>query len=271
MNIHSSAVVDPQAKIAQEAVVGPYCVIGPNVQIGERTVLFNHVTIVGNTVLGKDNKVYQGAVIGTWPQDISFCGQDTHVIIGDGNVIRECVTIHCGTHKAGRVTRIGNNNYFMAYSHVAHDCEIGNGVIMANGVQIGGHVKLEDLANIGGMAALHHFVTVGRLSFVGGLTRVVRDVPPFMTIEGNPSKVRCVNIVGCARNGLKREAIRTLKEAHRILYRGGLPIGEAVKRLEETVDTDEVRELVTFLRNSTKGKQGRAREAMRKGAGLAAR
>jgi UDP-N-acetylglucosamine acyltransferase len=262
--IHETAVVREGARIAAGVKIGPYCVIGSRVSIGEGSMLFNHVTIVGNTTLGRNNKIYQNAVIGTWPQDISFSGTDTRVVIGDDNVMREGVTIHCGTHKADHVTRIGNGNYFMAYSHIAHDCEIGDGVIMANGVQLGGHVKLEDRANVGGLAALHHFVTVGRLAFVGGLTRVVRDVPPFMTVEGNPSKVRCVNVVGCSRNGVSRETIEALKEAHRILYRSGAPLREAMARLEETGPVGEVRELIEFLRSSGKGRQGRGREALRK-------
>ena len=264
MGIHETAVVKSGAKIAKSAKIGPYCVIGSHAEIGEDTVLFNHVTVAGNTTIGKNNKIYQNAIIGNWPQDISFSGKDTKVVIGDNNVIREFVTIHCGTHKADLVTRIGNDNYLMAYSHVAHDCEIGNGVIISNGVQLGGHVKLEDRANIGGLAALHHFVTVGRLAFIGGLTRVVRDVPPFMTVEGNPSKVRCVNVVGCSRNGVKREAIKKLKEAYRLLYRSQQPLRDAISKLEKDSSVQEIGELIAFLRSSAKGKQGRAREALRK-------
>jgi UDP-N-acetylglucosamine acyltransferase len=264
VEIHETAVVDPKAKIAKDVKIGPYCVIGPRVKIGEGNILFNHVSVVGNTTIGKNNKIYMNAVIGTWPQDISFSSTDTEVKIGDNNVIREFVTIHCGTHKVDRVTRIGNNNYLMAYSHIAHDCEIGNGVILANGVQLGGHVKIEDCANVGGLAALHHFVTVGRLAFIGGLTRVVRDAPPFMTVEGNPSKVRCVNIVGCSRNGISSKAITSLKEAYRMLFRSQQPLGEAIAQLVKTTPTEEIRELAGFLRNSAKGKQGRAREALRK-------
>lgn len=264
MEIHETAVIKPGAKIAESVSIGPYCVIGSRVEIGEGTVLFNHVTIAGNTTIGKNNKIYQNAVIGTWPQDISFSGTDTRVVIGNNNVIREFVTIHCGTHKVDRVTRIGDNNYIMAYSHVAHDCEIGNGVIMANGVQLGGHVRLEDYANVGGLAALHHFVTVGRLAFIGGLTRVVRDVPPFMTVEGNPSKVRCVNVVGCSRNGVDRDTIKKLKEAYRLLYRTQQPLRDAIVKLEKNNSAKEISELIAFLRSSAKGKQGRAREALRK-------
>jgi UDP-N-acetylglucosamine acyltransferase len=264
VRIHETAVVKPGAKLAKGVKIGPYCVVGSGVEIGEGTVLFNHVTLAGNTTVGRNNKIYQNAVIGTWPQDISFSGTDTRVLIGDDNVIREFVTIHCGTHKVDRVTRIGNGNYLMAYSHVAHDCEIGNGVIISNGVQLGGHVKIEDCANLGGLAALHHFVTVGRLAFIGGLTRVVRDVPPFMTVEGNPSKVRCVNVVGCSRNGIGRQAIEKLKEAYRVLYRTQQPLRDAISHLEKDNSTQEIGELIAFLRGSTRGRQGRAREALRK-------
>jgi len=261
--IHNTAVVDPGAEIGEGVKVGPYCVIETGVKIGKGTVLRNHVTVAGNTEIGENNTIYQNSVIGTWPQDLSFSGHDTRVIIGDNNVVREGVTIHCGTHKADRVTRIGNNSYLMAYSHIAHDCDIGNGAILANGVQLGGHVKVEDRANIGGLAAVHHFVTVGRLAFVGGLTRVVRDVPPFMIVEGNPAKVRCINFVGCSRSGMAPETISLIREAHRTLYRSQLPMSEAMAKLEKDNSSVEIGELVAFLRGSAKGKQGRAREALR--------
>ena len=215
--IHETAIVKPGAKIADNVTIGPYCVVGSDVTIGEGSILMSHVSLVGNTVIGKNNKIYQGAVIGTWPQDISFTGGDTRVEIGDDNVIREYVTIHRGTHKDKGVTSIGDNNYIMAYAHIAHDCEMGNGVILSNGVQLAGHVKMEDKVNVGGLAAFHHFVTVGRLAFVGGMTRIVRDVPPFMTVEGNPSKVRCVNVVGCSRNGMDTEAISDNPNQHSII------------------------------------------------------
>lgn len=264
--VHWSAVVEPGASLSENVKIGPYCIIGAGVELGEGTVLYNNVTIVGNTHLGRNNTVYQNAVIGTMPQDISFSSRDTHVIIGDNNVIREGVTIHCGTHKVDKVTRVGNDNYLMAYTHVAHDCEIGNGVILANGVQLGGHVKVQDNANVGGLAAFHHFVTVGRLSFVGGLTRVVRDVPPFMTVEGNPSKVRCVNVIGCSRHGVATEAIDALRDAHKVIYRSELPLSDAVAQIEKARKNSvaEVKELMGFLHNSANGKQGRAREALRK-------
>jgi UDP-N-acetylglucosamine acyltransferase len=265
--VHRSAVVEPGAKLGKGVRIGPHCVVGSSASIGEGTILLNHVTVIGNTSIGKNNKIYQNAVIGTWPQDISFSpvsGGDTRVVIGDNNVIREFVTIHRGTHKADRVTRIGDDNFFMAYSHIAHDCEIGSRVIIANGVQLGGHVKLEDSANVGGLAALHHFVTVGRLAFVGGLSRIVRDVPPFMTVEGNPSKMRCVNVVGVSRAGFDVQTINILKEAYRVLYRSQLPLGDAIARLEKTNTAREIEELVAFLRNSARGRQGRAREALRK-------
>lgn len=265
--VHWSAVVEPGALLGEGVNIGPYCVVGAGVVLGKGTTFKNNVTIVGNTRLGENNTIYQNAVIGTMPQDISFSLHDTEVVVGDNNVIREGVTIHCGTHKAGKVTRIGDNNYFMAYSHIAHDCDIGDGVILANGVQLGGHVKVQDHANVGGLAALHHFVTVGRLAFIGGLTRVVRDVPPFMTVEGNPAKVRCVNVVGCSRNGVTPAAIDVLKDAHRAIYRSELPLSDAITQLEKAGKAGsmkEVNELVGFLRNSANGKQGRAREALRK-------
>jgi len=263
-DIHETAVIKPGAQIADGVTIGPFCVVGSHVSIGEGSVLFSHVSLVGNTTIGSNNKIYQNAVIGTWPQDISFSDEDTRVELGDNNVIREFVTVHRGTHKGDRITRVGNDNYLMAYVHVAHDCEIGNGVILANGVQLGGHVKLEDKVNVGGLAAFHHFVTVGRLAFVGGLTRVVRDAPPFMTVEGNPSRVRCVNVVGCNRSGMSSETISDLRDAYRILYRQQIPVGDAVAELEKRKSGPEISELVDFFRKSASGKQGRAREALRK-------
>ena len=262
--VHKTAVVSTSAVLGRGVVVGPYCIVDGGVKIGDNTVLRNNVTITGNTEIGQNNTIYQHAVIGTWPQDLSFEGDDTKVKIGDANVIRESVTIHCGTHKADKITLIGDNNYLMAYSHIAHDCDIGNNVILANGVQLGGHVKIEDRANIGGLAALHHFVTVGRLAFVGGATRVVRDVPPFMIVEGNPAKVRCINVVGCSRSGMRKETITQLKAAHRTLYRSGLPMSDATAELEKNSSTPEIGELVAFIKNSAKGRQGRAREAQRR-------
>lgn len=228
------------------------------------TKIYDHVTIIGNVTLGKGNEIFPYAVLGGTPQDIKFKRGDTTVKIGDGNVIREFVTIHRGTSKGSGKTVVGNSNYLMAYSHIAHDCELKNNIILSNGVQLGGHVRVEDSANLGGLAAVHHFVTVGRLSFVGGLSRIVRDVPPFMTVEGNPAKVRCVNVVGCRRAGIQKKAIAALKEAYKLLFRSDIPFRDAVRELTDSYgESKEIICLLRFLKKTGSGRQGRAREALR--------
>jgi UDP-N-acetylglucosamine acyltransferase len=265
VRLHPTAQIHPEAKLAKDVEVGAYSVIGPGVSISSGTRIHDHVTIIGNVALGRDNEIFPYAVLGGAPQDIRFKRGDTTVKIGDGNVIREFVTIHRGTTKGTGRTVIGNSNYLMAYSHVAHDCELKNNVILSNGVQLGGHVMVENCANLGGLAAVHHFVTIGRLSFVGGLTRIVRDVPPFMTVEGNPAKVRCVNVVGCRRAGLAKDAISALKEAYKLLFRSDMPFQDAVKELMWSYrELKEIKYLLRFLKKTASGRQGRAREALRR-------
>ena len=265
MRLHPTAQIHPEAKLSKDVEVGAYSVIGPRVSISSGTKIHDHVTIIGNVTLGAGNEVFPYAVLGGAPQDIKFKRGDTTVKIGDGNVIREFVTIHRGTSKGTRKTVIGNSNYLMAYSHVAHDCELKNNIILSNGVQLGGHVMVQDFANLGGLAAVHHFVTIGRLSFVGGLTRVVRDVPPFMTVEGNPAKVRCVNVIGCRRAGISKKAILALKEAYKLLFRSDIPLRDAIKELLDAHrELEEIKYLLRFLKNTAGGRQGRAREALRR-------
>ena len=262
--IDETAIVDPSAELADDVEVGPYCVIGPKVVLGPGCRLLHHVCIMANTTCGRDNLFYPYCVIGAPAQDLKSKSPDTQLIIGDANTFREFVTIHRGTeHYDGR-TVIGSNCYFMAYVHIAHDCVVEDKVIMANGVQIGGHCLIERYANFGGLAAVHHFVTVGRYAFVGGLTRVVRDVPPFMTVEGNPAEVRCVNSVGLRRHGFTQTALAALREAHRTLFRSHLPTSEALKELESRPALDEnLRYLIEFMRRTMAGRSGRARETMR--------
>lgn len=264
MRLHPTAQIHPEARLAKDVEVGAYSVIGPGVSISSGTKIHDHVTIIGNVTLGKDNQIFPYAVLGGAPQDIKFKRGDTTVKIGDGNVIREFVTIHRGTTKGTGRTVVGNSNYLMAYSHVAHDCELKDNIILSNGVQLGGHVVVQNFANLGGLAAVHHFVTVGRLSFIGGLSRIVRDVPPFMTVEGNPAKVRCVNVIGCRRAGVLRDAIVALKEAYRLLFRSDIPFQDAVKELKSSHgEIKEIKYLLRFLKEIANGRQGRAREALR--------
>jgi UDP-N-acetylglucosamine acyltransferase len=265
--IHPLAHVAPTACLGDEVVIGPFCVIGPEVVIGDATELLSHVTIVGKTVVGRGNRIFPGAVIGMDPQDISYDGSPTRVEIGDFNVIREGVTINRATTKEDGVTRVGNYNYLMACCHVAHDCKLGNHVILANSALLGGHVHVQDYAIISGNVAIHHYATVGRSSFVGGQSRIVHDVPPFMLVDGNPSWVRCVNVVGLRRQGMNAERIAALTEAHRLIYRArmGLDVAEELLR-NHGHWTADVAFLFEFLRAQYAGRHGRAREALRKAA-----
>ena len=263
--VHASALVHPEAKIGDEVEIGPFCIIGPRVKIGRGTRLHNNVVLQGTTELGEQNQVYPFCVFGTAPQDLGYKDEEVFVKVGNKNLFREYVTINCGTTKGDRSTVVGSSNMIMAYCHIAHDCVLEDGIIMANGVQLGGHTKVEREANFGGLAAVHHFSTIGERSFVGGLTRVVHDVPPYMTVEGHPSRVKCVNTVGLKRKGLTKEAIEALKEAYKLIYRSGFTKTQAMEILEKRrPQYPEVQKLISFLRAVERGRQGRAREALRR-------
>jgi UDP-N-acetylglucosamine acyltransferase len=198
--IADTACVDPRAQIDEGVYIGPFCVIGPHAQVGADTRLENQVTLMGHVRLGRRNHVYPGAVLGGEPQDVSYTGSDTKVIIGDDNIIRECVTVNRASEKEDGLTRIGNCNFLMACCHVAHDCKLGNHIIIANNTLLGGHVHVDDYASLSGGVAVHHFATIGGYSFVGGMSAVRHDVPPYMLVEGHPAKPRCINVVGLKRN-----------------------------------------------------------------------
>jgi len=265
MAISQLAVISPEAELASDVDVGPFCYIGPDVVVGEGTVLHPHVTLVGRTCVGCNNVIHPHACVGTPPQDKTYADEPTGVEIGDGNVIRECVTIHRGSTKEEGITRIGSGCYLMACSHVAHDCIVGNEVIFGNNVLVGGHVHVEDGANINGGAAVHPFTTIGRLAYVGGLTRIVQDVPPFMIVEGHPSRVRGVNSVGMRRAGLDADVIEFVAKAYRRIYRRGRPQAEVLEEMEsENGWPDEVRHLCAALRHSAAGRNGRYREILRR-------
>lgn len=265
--IHPLSQVAATAELGDNVVIGPFCVVGPNVVIGDGTELISHVTIVGDTIIGRDNRIYPGAVIGAEPQDLSYDGSPTRVEIGDGNVIREGVTINRATTKEDGVTRIGNHNYLMSCCHVAHDCKLGNHIVLANSALLGGHVHIQDHAIVSGNVGIHHFATVGRLAFVGGQSRIVRDVPPFMIVDGNPSCVRCVNVLGLRRHGMTGEQIGALTEAHRLIYRARMQLDDAAELLKKHGRwTEEVVYLFEFLKKTFAGRNGRAREAIRRAA-----
>jgi UDP-N-acetylglucosamine acyltransferase len=256
--------VHPQAEIADDASIGAFCTIGPHVHIGPGTRLLNNVSLFGHVRLGRDNTLYPNVVIGGEPQDISYRGTDTRVVIGDGNVIREGVTVNRASEKEDGVTWVGNDNLLMTGSHVAHDCRLGNRVIMANGVMLGGHVHVHNDASISGGVGVHHYTTIGSFSFVGGLSRVLHDVPPYMLCEGAPARPRCINIVALKRNNFSPDVIDALAEAHRLLYRSKVGLDHAREILRGNDQLfPQVTELLAFIQNQTEGRHGRSRESRR--------
>jgi UDP-N-acetylglucosamine acyltransferase len=264
MKVHPTAIVDPKARLDGDVEVGPFCVVGPDVTIGAGTVLMNHVTVIGRTTLGRNNVVFPHAVLGGKPQDLKYRGEDTEAVIGDGNTIREFVTVNIGTAGGGGITRIGNHGLYMAGCHIAHDCDLGNHVVIANNVLLGGHVRIEEFVGLSAYVGLHHFVTVGRHAFVGGFSRISVDVPPFMVVAGVPMAVVSTNSVGLRRRGLGDGTLLALKEAHRLLWRSGLPKPEAISIIEQRYPKDtEIRYLIDFMKSIDLGRNGRAREAQR--------
>jgi UDP-N-acetylglucosamine acyltransferase len=264
--IHPTAIVEPGAELASNVVIGPHVVVGAHVTIGEGTTVHAGSLITGHTTIGARNAIGPHAILGTPPQDLGYTDEPTRLLIGDGNVIREFVTMNTGSLKHDWETRVGNGNFLMAYCHIGHDCEVGNEIVMANSVGISGHCKIEDRAWFGGMAGLHQFVTIGTHAFIGGASRIVHDCPPYMITEGNPAKVRGVNTIGLKRRGFSTQAIDALKEAQRLVYRSHLTAAQAVWQLASRPEgvAEEVAYLIEFLRATFAGRQGRAREAMRR-------
>ena len=262
--IADHAIIHPHAEIDDDVEIGPFCVIGPDVRIGGGTRLLNHVTVMGRATIGRDNKIYPNVVIGGEPQDISYRGGDTCVQIGDGNQIREGVTINRGSEKEEGVTSVGSHNFLMAGVHIAHDCRLGDHIVMANGTMLGGHVHIQDHASISGAVAVHHFATIGSYSFIAGLSRVLHDVPPFMLCEGMPARPRCINIVALKRQNFSPEAINCLAEAHRLLYRAkvGLDHAREILRSNEQL-VPVVNALLGFIQDQQEGRHGRHREGRR--------
>jgi UDP-N-acetylglucosamine acyltransferase len=262
--IAENAYVESGARIEDDVEIGPFSVIGPNVHIQSGTRILNHVTIMGHVTIGRDNVIYPNVVIGGEPQDISYSGSDTQVVIGDGNTIREGVTINRGSEKEDGVTKIGNKNFLMACCHVAHDCKLGNHIIMANGSLLGGHVHVEDHASISGAVAVHHFTTIGSYSFIGGLSRVLHDAPPFMLCEGAPARPRCINIVALKRNDFSAHVIDCLAEAHRLIYRAKVGLDPAREILRGNGQlVPQVNQLLAFVEIQQEGRHGRSREHRR--------
>ena len=251
--ISAQAIVSPKARLAADVEVGPFTVIGPDVEIGPGSWIGPHAVINGPTRLGAQSKVFQFASIGDAPQDKKYKGEPTRLEVGDRNVFRENCTINRGTAQDHGVTRIGNDNLFMAYSHVAHDCTVGNNVIFANCAALGGHVEVGDWVIIGGLSAVHQFTKIGAHAFLAGGAIVTRDVPPYVMVAGNPAAPHTTNSAGLKRRGFSEEQIHNIREAYRILYRMDLKLVDAVAKLTELGETQpEVRAFVDFIQASNR-------------------
>lgn len=252
-DIQPTAQIASGAQLAEDVEVGHYAVIGPEVKIGRGSQIGAHCLITGDTSIGENCRIFTGAVIGSIPQDLKYKGEKTTLTIGDNNIIREYVTINLGTSASGK-TVIGSNNLIMAYAHIAHDCVIGDYVILANVSTLAGHIIIEDRAILGGLAAVHQFVRIGRLSIVGGCSKVIQDIPPYSMCDGHPARVRSLNKVGLERAGISKEAKADLKTAFTTLFNCGLTIPHALKKVEaELPPTLEVTRLIDFIKNSQRG------------------
>lgn len=254
VDIHPSAVVSPKAKIADGVKIGPFSSIGENVKVGKGTVIGSHAVIDGNTVIGEKNRIYPFVSLGLPPQDINYRGEDTRLVIEDENIIREFVTINRATTKQDRVTKVGNRNYIMAYAHIAHDCALGNSIIMSNAATLGGHIEIGDHAIIGGLVAIHQFVRIGSYAFIGGKSAIVKDIPPFMMASGDRAKLYGLNQIGLKREGFSQENINRLKKAYQIIWRDHHLFNEALEIVRREIPPfKELEILLEFLVNSERG------------------
>ncbi len=262
--ISEHAVVHPDAQLDDEVEIGPFCAVGPDVTIGRGTRLVSHINLIGRTTLGCFNQLFPGVVIGAEPQDISYKGTPTEVIIGDHNIFREGVTVNRASEKENGLTVIGNHCFLMASSHVAHDCRVGDRVVMANNVLLGGHVQVDHHATLAGASAVHHFARIGAYSFVTGMSRVIHDVPPYMLLDGQPARPRCVNVVALKRNDFSSEDIRALAEAHRLLFRSKVGLDHAREILRSNgMLMPSVNNLLGFIQTQQEGSHGRGRDRRR--------
>lgn len=254
MSIHPTAIVSPDATLAEGVEVGPYSIIGPDVHIGEGTVIGPHVVIESRTDIGEACRISQFASIGGDPQDLKYRGEETRLVIGSHNTIKEYVTINRATVSDIGVTIIGDHNLLMAYCHVAHNCKLGSHIVMANAANLAGHVHVDDHAIIGGLTGVHQFTRIGAHCIIGGASAVTKDVPPFVTASGNFAKLYGLNMIGLKRRGFADETIGALKEAYRIVFRSSLLLAAAIKKAEREVDDlPEVRQFLDFLRKSERG------------------
>lgn len=248
--IHPTALIDSDAELADDVTVGAFSIIGADVKIESGTVIGPHVVIKGPTTIGKDNHIYQFTSIGEDPQDKKYAAEITRLEIGDRNTIREFASMHRGTLQDQGVTKIGHDNLFMAYTHVAHDCVIGNHVIMANGASLAGHVQLNDHAILGGFTLVHQFTQIGQFSFAAMGSAITQDIPPFIMVGGKPTKPHGINSVGMERSGISTEDIRLIRNAYKIIYKMNLRLEDAIEHIEELAgDSRELLNMISFLRN----------------------
>ncbi len=254
MKIHPTAVISPDVELAEGVEIGPYAVVGPDVHIGENTVIGSHVVIEAHTDIGARCRIFQFASIGVQPQDLKFRGENTRVVIGNDNTIREFVTIHRATVSDIGVTIMGDHNLIMAYSHIAHNCKLGNHVIMVNAANLAGHIHVEDYAIIGGLTGVHQFTRIGAHCIIGGASAIAKDVAPYLLVSGNRAKPHGLNLIGLKRRGFTESTIRALKDAYRLIFRSSLLLRTAIERVRNEVeDCPEVRHFVEFIEQSKRG------------------
>ena len=251
--IDKLAYIHPDAKIGNNVTIGPWTYIGADVEIGDDCWLSSHVVVKGPTVIGKGNKIFQFASVGEDCQDKKYAGEVTRLIMGDNNIVRESVTIHRGTTQDKGETRIGSNNLFMAYVHIAHDCVVGDNVIMSNSASIAGHVHVGDWAILGGLTGVHQFVHIGAHAFTAGYSLILQDVPPFVMASGQPGIPRGLNSEGMKRRGFSKESQIAVRRAYKTLYRKGLTVDEAIAALSEESDDEQVKFMIDFVSNSSRG------------------
>ncbi|MCL2589333.1 MAG: acyl-ACP--UDP-N-acetylglucosamine O-acyltransferase [Betaproteobacteria bacterium] len=252
--IHPAAIVHPGAKIGNGVEIGPYSVVGEHVEIGDGTWIGPHVVLEGHTRIGRENRIFQFSSLGGEPQDKKYSGEPTRLEIGDRNTIREYCTFSTGTAQDSSVTHVGNDNWIMAYVHIAHDCQVGNNTVFANGASLAGHAHIGDWAILGGFSGVHQFVRVGAHSFIGAFALLLQDLPPYVTVGGSPAAPHGINSEGLRRRGFSTEAIAAIKRAYRILYRKGLPLAEAREQvIAIAADYAEVRPLADFIGVSGRG------------------